>query len=583
MKNLTDRVKRYLEKCSSEDAMSLKEGLINIYDSILDGNLEFLLSTAEEYKTENNDVVNIKGSTVINNNYDEFTVKAIYRFISEFQKEFPGILTDLELLSRIRKNLKSSIRFEDLSSELELKENNNPNNRMYGYYNPRAHLIVLDKDLTSSDMDSILFHEFIHCITIRDNEQNKDLDSEFITETITSIMQEKFLHNRYKQFDRRSNNYISNYAKMLEAIFGKDLYKEYIVNYRDITRLFREFPNNDYNEKQILHKFNMLFNFINDGVHKRDRNIVTDLFNTIFELNITMFLANYLNIHKELDDKTKLDKITRMLYLEKNPNFDLFKVIIENNIKDKRSLFMYPSLKFVMDPDRNLVEKNYLLKDKYTRFLASKRITSLNIIDYKNNPMFGKDNVFYTYNRNYINYVRAQDYYNIISKLYYDCDINLYGSKIEEVVCDRYADSKELVKELLTGRDVSSNSLMKYKRNSYDNRRFIFKASKGNNTIYVEDNIIPNIYIKRNVIDLMSKTGESGLFSLSKKLIELHMDGVEDIYLSRRGNNIIYEKDDKTVVLKYNQFKFKYDENEYMSKPVYINNGYYGKVKSKTR
>ena len=580
MKNLSDKVKRYLEKCTTEDKLSLKEGLINIYDSFLDGNLEFLLSSASEYKSENSDVMSIEGNTSISNSYDDFTIKSIYRFVSEFQKEFPGILTDQEILRRIKRNLKSSIIFDDLSDEVQP---NNVGNRVYGYYNPRVHKIYLDNCLTSADIDSILFHEFIHCITIYDDEKNKDLESEFITETITSIMQEKVMHNKYKNYDRRSNNYITNYAKMLETIFGKTLYKEFILNFRDITKLFREFPNSEYNEKHVLRKFNNLFNYINEGVHKGDRNIVTNLFNTIFELNMTMFLANYLSIHKELTEKEKLDKINRMLFLQKTPNFDLFRIIIDKNIKNKDCLYLYPNLRFVMNPNRILAEKNYLLKDKYTRFLASKRVTSLNIIDYKNNPLFGKDNVFYTYNRNYINYIRLQDYYNIISKLYYDCDINLYGSKIEEVVCDKYADSKELVRELLTGSDVSSSSLMRYKKKFSDNRRFVFKAIKNNNSLYIENDIIPNIYIKRNVMDLISRVKGSGLLPLSAKLVMLSQDNIEEVYLSRRGNNIIYEKDGETKILRYNNVKLKYDEYSFKNKPVYLVNSFIDNSKVKSR
>ena len=585
MKNMTDKIKRYLEQYSNDEALSLSDGLINICDSLLDGNLDFLLSTADEYKTENSDVVWVNGSTAINNNYDDFTIKAIYRFISEFQTTFPGILTDEEIIRRIRKNLSTSIILDDLSKKeyLDAVHPSNEDSSVYAYYNPKTKMMFLDSCLASSDIDSILFHEFIHCITIRNDVKDPILDSELVTETITSIMQEKFMHEKYNNYDKRSNKYISNYAKQLEAIFGKELYKEYILNYRDITRLFKYFPNSHSDERHILSKFNNLFKNINTWVHKGDMNITTNLFNTIFELNMTMFLAGFLNKHKDLDDKDKLDKIDRLFDLQKTPNFDLYKILLTNNVNNKDLINKYPNLKFIMDLDRNKIDGNYLLKDKYIRFLASKNATSLDLIDYVNNPLFDSDNVFYSYDGNYINYVRNQDYYNIMAKLYYDCDINVYNAKIDEIVSSNYADSKEIVKELLTGKDVSKNSLSKFKKKNVSSSDFIFRATKNNCSIYIQNDVVPNIYVKKNIDKLLEKGSMLILSEYRTKLLELKSRGIEDVYISKKGGNIIVENGDKVEVYKYDNGAYYYVPSIHKPKTVYLKNNLYSNTKTRSR
>ena len=179
MINGKEKFKRYLNEISNAGLPDFFNGIENYFDSALDGNTDFLMSTFEEYVGK--DKYLFEGLK-----YDDFTKKAIYRFMIEMDTFFPGILTHEEMIDRISNSLKKSI----IVGKIRLKNNNSKKEVFYdSYYDYDKKLIYLDKDNTSAKIDSVLFHEFVHCLTIDKENTGADVDSEFLTETIPSLMQ----------------------------------------------------------------------------------------------------------------------------------------------------------------------------------------------------------------------------------------------------------------------------------------------------------------------------------------------------------------------------------------------------------
>ena len=194
-----------------------------------------------------------------------------------------------------------------------------------------------------------------------------------------------------------------------------------------------------------------------------------------------------------------------------------------------------------------------------------------------------KGNLFDYCHGNYINYVRNQEYYNIMAKLYYDCDINVYNAKIYEIVSSNYADSKEIVKELLTGKDVSKNSLSKFKKKILSSSDFIFRATKNNCSIYIQNDVVPNIYVKKNIDKILEKGSMLILSEYRTKLLELKSRGIEDVYISKKSDNIIVENGDKVEVYKYDNGAYYYVPSIHKPKTVYLKNNLYSNTKTRSR
>ena len=560
---MNDKFKRYISNLDKSSISSISGGVIELIDAFMDGNSDFFLSTAEEYKQYLGNMNGIK----LNSIYDDFTKKAIYRFIYEFQKLFPNILSTKEIVNRINNNLLSNIEFEDLTKE-EFKiersiiDNRLPDEVISGYYNPIAKKLYIDKNISSYNTDSVLFHEFLHVLSIDRYRKGEDQESEFLSETLVALMQEKFERRRYNNYYDRTTTYLTNYMKQLEVIYGKELFTTYFNNYRDLSKLFNIYPvRENIGGKEVLHKMIELFNVINYGVKTNDNPYKIEFANTTFELNLAFLLSSYFNYHRELTDDEKIEKIRQMISLQKSPNFDVYKKMIDKYVKDKGRIKYFPEVNFVVNNDRDNYNNNELLKDKYIRFLSAKRFGFTDIEDYKNNPLFDtKNNIFYSYGKDYYRYLHKQNYYNLITRLHYDADINLYGSKIEEVYEENSSASESLSRELRDGYDVSKRALFNYKIDDFSSHIFLFKATKENNSIYVENNIVPSIYTKRVLEDVV-KGLDSKIKDIpyNKLLIDLYEGGMSEVYLARNKKDIICESNGLCYVYHYKNFSKRYD------------------------
>jgi hypothetical protein len=554
MANLKDKIKRYINDMNDKSIGDKYDGFIDLIDSFLDGNQDFYLSTYDEYSNDE-----LKASLT----YDDFTKKAIYRFINEFEELYPGFLPREEIISRIKSNLKYNIYLEDLSDENLIEKGYTDDASISAYYNPLTKKIYIDKNLTSAKMDSALFHEFLHCITIK-NDNKYDLNSEFITETVVTCMQEKFEKTRYNT-NERCNNYITNYIKQLEVIFGRQLYREYIRNYRDISNLFNDYPVKEYSNKMVLHNYVLLFNKINKIVRKGGDEFLFKYANTIYDFNTTLFLNNYLKNHKELSNYEKLKKIDQLLTVQKTPDIDLYSAMINDYSKDGL-INSFPNLRYIKDK-KVIGPLDELLKEKIDNYNSAKEYGFTAILDYRNNPMFAKQNVFFSYpSKYYSDYLKKENYYNLFYKLKNKYNICLDSFEISEVCGEYQNNSLSMKEEMRRGKDYSNEKLANYRKKNLQLHEFLFKAKKGSYEVFVEGPSNINIYTKSSILSIYDKSERNSEYN--KLLANLLVDGVNNVYISSTSKDIIVDKDDDIYKYTYKSYKKSYDLNIYTTKQI---------------
>ena len=542
MENFGDKITRFIDGLNEKSFSEKYDDVVNLIDSVIEGDYDFYLSSFEEY-TPDFDEYLLKDLK-----YDDYTKKCIYRFISEFQHYFPNILSNEEIVNRISNNLSSSIVMEDLS--LEGIEDNAS---ITGYYNPNTKKIFIDNNLTSSITDSVLFHEFLHCITIKDT-NDQDLESEFLTEAV-SIMQDKFEKEKYHSKER-CNNYITNYIKQLEIVCGEQFYKEYILNYRDISNCFKCYPVDKYSSKTILHNYILLFNTINNIIKNGGDEYLLKYANTIFEFNVALFLYSYLK-NNELSTREKLRRIDKLVNIQKNPDIDLFKYLIDEFGKDEEVLNEYPNLLYIKDGIKK-GKIDVLLQDKIDNFEAAKKCGFTEIKDYEDNPMFVKNNIFFSYPSSYYNeYLKEEDYYKVMYKIEKDMDLNINYYDLDEVYREYQNSSSSLRDEIKYGHDYTNEKLANYKKRNSSKYKFLFKAKLSDTDLFVENDEELKIYTKKSLMSLFdSKEYDDDTANLYVNLIK---EGVDFIYTSKDSDKIIAEKSGKVYIYEYKHNKKYFD------------------------
>ena len=461
-------------------------------------------------------------------NYDNFTIEVFDRFAREFNILFPGILSCEEIKKIITSNIHSSIVLDDLSSEKVKGE------QLLGYYNDTRHIIVIEKSLKNKDLYSTLFHELIHVLTIHTpKNENNFIDGEFVTETITTVMQEEYEKKFYGVDKTKINVYISNYAKELEIIFGNELFSQYVKNGRNIESLFRYYPKyKDVSNYEIFKEISDLCDEVFLLLDSNDVEKVTYL-NSIIELNMTILLANYLKYKTDLSEDEKLDKINRLLSIMKSPNIDLIKVITIYNITDRKSLDKYEDLKYILNPD---LDRYSIQREKYINFYSSKKFDMIN---------YRIDNLLY-YDDNYINFIGKEVYYSSLGYLLYTKKISMeeiYNSKYYVVYNNEIPSVAE---EFTSGADHDETMLLDLK--SYYTGEVLFKVENDNDEYYVSKDF--NVYIcsKHNIVDMLDCINDKNTV---KELKKLHSRGINEVFCNNCGKLII-EEDNKVTVLDKN-------------------------------
>ncbi len=544
----SDKISRFIDGLNGKSFSEKYDDVINLIDSVIDGDYDFYLSSFEEY-TPDEDEYLLKDL-----NFDSYTKKCIYRFILEFQKYFPNIISNEEIINRISNNLSSSIIFDDLSNEVEDERDS-----ITGYYNPNTKKIFIHNNLTSSLTDSVLFHEFLHCITIKDT-SDPDLESEFLTEAV-SLLQDRFEREKYHSKDR-CNNYITCYMKQLEIVCGDDLFKEYIRNYRDITNCFNDYPVKEYSNKEILHNYVLLFNSINKIIKNGGNEYLLKYSNAIYEFNVALFLYYYL-LSNELTTYEKLSRIDSLVNIQKNPDIDLFRCMINEFGKDDKILKEFPNLKYIKDREK-VGKIDVLLQDKIDSYEVSKKCGFTKIQNYKDNHMFVEKNIFFSYPSSYYNeYLKEENYYKVMYKLEKDMNIKLNSYDLDEVYREYQNTSLSLIEEMREGYDYTNEKLANYRKRNASKHDFLFKAKLPDTDIFIENDEELKIYIKRDIMSLFdsNKYNEETL----KLFINLIKDGVDNIFTSEDSNKIITEKDNMIYIYEYKPTKKCYDYTYYES------------------
>ena len=540
MESIWGKFKRYFKDLNDKPLSDKYDGVINLIDAFIDGNQDFLLSTFDEYSnTTDHEISKLE--------FDEYTKKAIYRFILEFEYMFPNILSEEELIKRISNNLSTSITLDDLDGvafpdELDVA----------GYYNPNTKRIYIDKNLYSGVEDSVLFHEFLHCITIKDT-KDPDLESDFLTETFVSLMENDYdvaVNNSKK----RSNNYITNYAKQLKIIFDDELYNVYINNSRDISPLFDYYPVSEYDNKTILHNFVLLFNTINKEIKSGKDTDLLRYANSIFEFNLALMLENYLKNNPKLSNYDKCKKINELFNIQKDPDIDLYEYMINKYHNNETLLNQFPDLRYIKD-GIEVGKLDYFTKEKCENFNMAKVYGFTDIQDYKNNQMFVDKNVFYSYPSSYYkDLLKYENYYKVIYELKNHHNIDLVGYDLFEVYPEYQDISDSIREEMLVGADFNNSTLYNYRRRNLQDHQFMLKAVRDDQTLFIEKSVGIDIFEKKKIEDLISNC-DSGLTNVLKEIIN---DGKDEVYISNTSKNIIVENDNMVNCYIYKRFKKSY-------------------------
>lgn len=337
-------------------------------------------------------------------NLNDNTKYKIYNFINEFSECFPNIMSEEELLKRIKESLLEDIKYvsKDL---LGLK--------VTGRYNSVSKTIYINSNITQEEQNKTLFHEFIHVIT--NNEYERLLIRGKVAipymESITTLFEEKYDKYKNNQNRDRVNGYIPNFARQLYVVYGNELLKKYLENYTDISKLFTTLPFNDFEEKMKNYDTNsqVLYNCFLMAIF--------DINNTINEYDDKLCKMN--NKIKIYDENKQYDKKKIAMYSFEKEKNELINITIFLNYKIE---------KFILE--QLYLNKNISNIEKYQRlnnlFLIQK--TPCCEMYYKMINELGCNQLeqFEELEEFYNNYKDKRNYYKIIFEDCHDLELSMY-------------------------------------------------------------------------------------------------------------------------------------------------------------
>ena len=265
--------------------------------------------------------------------YNEETLKIFDDYVKDFQFLYPGVLTDEEILKRLKANIKYDIKFEDLSY---LKTNKTAPSGLFDHKN---HEVIINSRYYNALQDkrkikAVIFHELTHAMVLNnpyDPETRTEFyeESNFMVEAIDTIMEEDYMKKILGIDVKRVNNYIPTYAHELRVIFGDRFIRDYIRNFRHIDNLF-----------EIGNKYtscaNDLIPMLDDiyyGVKEGYTDVDVFYTNKTSELGIALILDYNLS-KSDLTEKEKMDKIVELATTQLRPDFNFFQSMIKKHVKD---------------------------------------------------------------------------------------------------------------------------------------------------------------------------------------------------------------------------------------------------------
>ena len=268
--------------------------------------------------------------------YNDFTIKTFEKYIKDFQTLYPGILTDDEIMKRLKANIKHDITYS------YIKNSNGENNKnITGYFDATTHSVILNKDYYESLKDKsvinrTIFHELTHAL-VEKNPYDYNIEHEayenanFVSESIITIMEEDYVRVIEGRKVKRVNGYIPTYAHELRAIYGNDLIKHFVGDFKHIDPLF-------FRDEETYESFGTEIIPIMDSIYFGVREVKEDVdvsyYNKLVELGISSLLDEYLST-TILFEEQKLKKITDLAKLQIYPDFNIFQEMIHKYIKDE--------------------------------------------------------------------------------------------------------------------------------------------------------------------------------------------------------------------------------------------------------
>ena len=512
--------------------------------------------------------------------YDEFTKKAIDTFVERLLTLYPDILPRNEIYDRIHANLKSSIEFKDFIALGKPLSS--------GFFLPQEHRIFIADDRKGIALETSLFHEFCHVLVDGNpyddlgNEFHREYEnSNFITETIITLMEEdcyrKILHGKR----RRANGYIAEYSEQLRAILGDEIIYSFVRRFKFVddlicqcdedSALYSDLPYNLIgNIDPVWYKLNYPES---TGTDKSE----IAYQNASIELVFTLMLDNYLT-NTDLSDEEKMDKIEELFNHQQDPNFKVFKELIEKHIKDKAHLednkvvnYLYrvnmENYEYLrMDKEHSIIEllnsimptSTETIRDKYKKY-AVKEMFGVNEYAFREDdiyplPKYDK-NKFIAYHKSKETFMALYSIKNAEDAIY-DSDVDIDAAEMYNCVLDEKA--KEPDEILNEGNGASELESINLTNNKIKMAKIITKSGKD---YYLSYELYPEIFKKRPVGDLLIETNEKlsnattdeekeFYKAVLRQQSELLKFGITEAYENKNGEDMrsyrcVYEKDGK--------------------------------------
>lgn len=488
--------------------------------------------------------------------YDDKTLMAFEQYVKDFQLLYPGILTDEEIMNRLKANIKHNIVEADSLEEYSGHEKG-------GVFLPERHMVAIYSGYSEKLKREVLFHELTHSLVSRNPYDNFNHeyyeDDNFMIESIVTIMEEDFREKIYNEKPRRVNNYIPNYARALRAIFGRDLIESYIKRFKNIENLFAICEGNTGYElsfigTDVIGEIDSIYYNVKKGIG--DSNVEYQSANVELKLAHTMDMY-FTNTN--LPDVVKLRRIEQLVANELSPNFDVFRNIIEKHIKDKSLIKDYGIANFIYyAPTLSDYERNHTNWDvnttvsqtslretvkKYEDFLAKKmfNINIYEVDEITNLPSYDEES--------YLEYIENKDLYRGLTYLYEDEDISEEDLNITEVkravrvnkpkygIEDQldYGESAGVIR--LNNAIFSDPSIYKCKT---DNREYYVVDSYGDAELLTKTPTLDAIV--KYVNDIPEDEDYREVYvKVAERLRFLNNIGITDVFIAK--NEYIYEKD----------------------------------------
>jgi len=500
--------------------------------------------------------------------YDKKTLNDFKQYVKDFQFLYPGILSDEEIMNRLKANVKHNIVEKDSLEEYGLKKG--------GAFLPKSHMVVIYSGYSEKFRREVLFHELTHAIVCGNPYDNISHeyyeDDNFMTESIVTIMEEDFRQKIYNEKPKRVNSYIPNYARAIRTIFDKKLIDSYIKRFKNIEDLFSICEGNSGYDLSIIGSD--LISDI-DSIYYHIKENVGDINVEYKSANVELKLAKIMDMYftnTNLSDIEKLRRVEDLVKIEISPNFAMFRNIIDKHVKDKSLLKDYEIANFIYyakeltSEEREYENLNFdpnigvspirETEKKYDDYLAKEMfgINTYEVDEISNLPSYNEEK--------YEKYIENRDLYNGLAKLYLTKELSEEDLNIVEVkrsfrvnkpkygIEDQlgYGESAGIIR--LNNAIVSDPSVYKCKTN---NKEYYVVDSCGESELLTKTSTLDAII--KYVNDISKDEEYKDVYvKVAERLKFLNNIGVEDVFIG--DNEFIYERNGETY-----KGSFYLDEN----------------------